>query len=115
MPKHVADGKLSIKLCLGLCLYSSINSIFKRNGDALLNKRLGYDNRMDNKRKLNQVFSNSPQGCRLRGRQKIDGGTVYKYILLNTKLQIGKRGQKTELNGRSPLVRRRSALECSAI
>ena len=37
VPKHVADGKLSIKFCLGLCLYSSINSIFKRNGDALLN------------------------------------------------------------------------------
>jgi len=29
--------------------------------------------------------------------------------------KIGKRGQKTELSGRSPLRRRRFALDCSAI
>jgi len=28
---------------------------------------------------------------------------VYKQILINTKLQIGDRGQKAELSGRSPL------------
>jgi len=33
--------------------------------------------------------------------QKADGGTVYKQILLNAQLQIGKRGQKTELIGKS--------------
>jgi len=28
---------------------------------------------------------------------------VYKHILINTKLQIGERGQKAELSGRRPL------------
>jgi len=39
---------------------------------------------------------------------------VYKQILINAKLQIGKRGQKTELTGGSPLRRRRSTLDCHA-
>jgi hypothetical protein len=30
---------------------------------------------------------------------KPDGGIMYKQILKNAKLKIGKRGQKTELNG----------------
>jgi hypothetical protein len=47
--------------------------------------------------------------------QKRDGGIVYKQILINAKLQIGKRGQKTELTGKSPLRRRTSALDCSVI
>jgi len=47
--------------------------------------------------------------------QKTDGGTVYKQILINAKLQTGKRGQNTELAGRSPFRRRRCALVCSAI
>jgi len=38
---------------------------------------------------------------------------VYKQII-NEKVQIGKRGQKIELTGRSPLRRRRSTLDCSA-
>jgi len=33
---------------------------------------------------------------------KTDGGIVYKQILLNAEFQIGERGQKTELTGRSP-------------
>ena len=33
--------------------------------------------------------------------QKTDGGTVYKQMSINAKLQIGKRSQKTELTGRS--------------
>jgi len=40
---------------------------------------------------------------------------VYKQLLINAKLKTGKRGQKTELTGRSVLKRRRSALGCSAI
>jgi hypothetical protein len=40
---------------------------------------------------------------------------VYKHILITAKLQIGQRGQKTELTGRSPLRRGRSALDCSVI
>jgi len=39
-------------------------------------------------------------------------GIVYKQVLINKKLQIGKRGQK--MSGRSPLRRRRFALDCSA-
>ena len=51
----------------------------------------------------------------IRGRQKTDGGTVYKEILINVKLHIVKRGHKTELTGRRPLSRRRYTLDCSAI
>jgi hypothetical protein len=40
---------------------------------------------------------------------------VYKQILINATLQIGKRSKKTELTGRSPLRRQKSALDCSAI
>jgi len=49
---------------------------------------------MDGKRKESQVFSNNPQGSRLRVRLNTDGGIVYKQIFVNEKLQIGKRGQK---------------------
>jgi hypothetical protein len=34
-----------------------------------------------------------------------DGGTVYKQILINAKLQIEKGGKKTEMTGRIPLRR----------
>jgi hypothetical protein len=44
-----------------------------------------------------------------------NGRTVCRQTLINAKLQIGRRGQKTELTGRSALRRRRSALGCSAI
>ena len=40
---------------------------------------------------------------------------MYKQILINAKLEIGKRVQKTEPTRRSPLRKRRSALDCSAI
>jgi len=36
-------------------------------------------------------------------------------MLINAKLQIGKEDQKTELTGRSPLRRLRSALDCRAM
>jgi hypothetical protein len=39
---------------------------------------------------------------------------VYKQTLRSVKL-TGKKGQKTELTGKGPLRRRRSALDCSAI
>jgi hypothetical protein len=35
--------------------------------------------------------------------------------LINSALKTGKRGQKTELTGRSPSRRRRSATDCGAI
>jgi hypothetical protein len=47
--------------------------------------------------------------------QKTDGGTAYQQILINAKLQIGKRGQNTELTGRSLVWRRKPLLDCSAI
>jgi len=47
--------------------------------------------------------------------QKTDGVFVYKQILINAKLQIGNRDKKTELTERSPLTKRRSTLDSSAI
>jgi len=49
---------------------------------------------MDCKRKVSQVFDNNPQGRRLTGRPKIDGGTVYIQVLINAKLKTGKTCQK---------------------
>jgi hypothetical protein len=49
---------------------------------------------MDCKKRVSQVFSSNPQGRRLRGRPKIDGGIVYKQILINAKLKTGKTGKK---------------------
>ena len=72
---------------------------------------VGHVNRMEGKSKASQVFNNNPRGSRLRGGPKTDDGILYKQILKNAKLQIGKRGQKTELTGRSALRRRRSALD----
>jgi hypothetical protein len=47
--------------------------------------------------RISQLFNNNPQGL-----PKADGGFMYKWILKNTKLKIGKRGQKTELTGEVP-------------
>jgi len=47
--------------------------------------------------------------------QKADGGTVYKQILINAKLQIGNGGKKTGRIGRRSLRRREFALDCSVI
>ena len=46
-------------------------------------------NTMDSKGKVSQIFKNNPQGSRLRGRPKTDGGTVYKRILINADLKTG--------------------------
>ena len=40
---------------------------------------------------------------------------MYKQVLINAELITGKKRQETELTGRSPLGRRRSALDCTAI
>jgi hypothetical protein len=58
---------------------------------------IGHVNRMDNTRTVRQVFNINPQGRRLRGRLKTDGGTVYKQILINPKLRIAHRGKKTRV------------------
>ena len=47
--------------------------------------------------------------------QKTDGGAMYEQILINAKLKTRKRGKKTELTGKSPVRRQRTALDCSAI
>jgi len=48
-------------------------------------KWIGHVNRMDSKRKVSQVFNNNPQGHRLRGRLKTDGGIVYRQTLIDAK------------------------------
>ena len=50
---------------------------------------ISHVNRMGSKRQVSQVFGNNPQDD-----QNPDGGIEYKQILINRKLQIGKRGQK---------------------
>jgi hypothetical protein len=54
---------------------------------------IGHVNRKNSKRKVSQVFNKNPQGSRIIGQPNVDGGTVYKHLLTNTKLQSGKRGQ----------------------
>jgi hypothetical protein len=70
---------------------------------------------MYSKTKVSYVFYNNSQESRLRGRPKTDCGNGHKQILINAKLQIGKRSQKRELPGRSTLRSRRSASECNVI
>jgi hypothetical protein len=56
-------------------------------------------NAMDGKTKVSRVFNSNPQESRLRGRPEAEDKYINK-----SKLQIGKRGQKTEVTGRSPLT-----------
>jgi len=56
------------------------------------------------------------QGHEMRdGDSNLESGIVLKQIRINASVQIGKRGGKTELIGRTRLRRRRSALDCSGI
>ena len=75
---------------------------------------IGHVNRMDSKRKGSQVFNNNPQRSRLRGRPKNRWWNCVQRLIV-AKLKTGKRGQKTELPGRSPLRRRRYELDCGDI
>jgi len=50
---------------------------------------------MESKRKVSQVFKNNPQRSQQRGRPQTYGAIVYKEILINAKLNTGKRGQAT--------------------
>ena len=68
----------------------------------------------DSERKVNILWRASHCG-RLGGRQKINGETVYKQIIINAKFQTRKRGVKAELTGRSPFRRWRSELDCTAV
>jgi hypothetical protein len=53
---------------------------------------------MDSKRRVSQVFNNNPQGSRLIGRPKIDGGIMYEQVLIKAELKTGNRGHETELS-----------------
>jgi hypothetical protein len=55
---------------------------------------IGYVNRMDNTRKVNQVFNNTLQGCRLRGRTRNRWWNCVQRAIINAKLKIGKGGKK---------------------
>jgi hypothetical protein len=69
-------------------------------------KWIGHVNRMENKRTVIRILKEVDQ--------ETDGGIVYKQTLRSVKLTTGKKGQKTELTGKGPLRRRRSALDRSA-
>jgi len=76
---------------------------------------IGHHNRMNSKKSKSSI-SNNTQGSRLREQlKKTDDGIVYKHVLINGEIQIEKRGQKTELTGRRPSRRQRSASDSSAI
>jgi hypothetical protein len=57
---------------------------------------IGKIDRMDSNTEVSQVFNNNPTGSRLGDDQGTDGGIVYKQILINKKLQIGKRGKRKQ-------------------
>ena len=74
---------------------------------------IGHVNRMDRERKVSKIFNNNPQRSRLSGRPKknLEEMCTNNYA----KLQVRKRCQIRELTGGSPLRRRGSALDCSAV
>lgn len=55
---------------------------------------IGHDNRMDSNRKVRKVFNNNPQRSLITGRPKTNGGTVYKQMLIDAKLQNWKERSK---------------------
>jgi hypothetical protein len=55
---------------------------------------IGHVNRMNSKRKVSKYSTINLREVDYKDDQKTDGGIVYKQILINAKLQIGKRGQK---------------------
>jgi hypothetical protein len=57
--------------------------------------------------KLSHVFNGNPQGSRLKGRPKTDGGIVYKQILIEVHLRNWKgrsRGKADWEKGINPLT-----------
>jgi hypothetical protein len=62
---------------------------------------IGHVNRMDCKRKVSQVFDNNLQESRPRGRPKNRRRSCVQTVVNKYKLKTGKRGQKTELNGKN--------------
>jgi hypothetical protein len=62
-----------------------------------------------------QLLEDNPQGSRLRGQPKNRWWNCVQTDINNCKITNLKERSKTELNGRRPLKRRRSALGCSDI
>ena len=59
---------------------------------------IGHVNRMDSKITVSQVFNNNPKGIRRGDDQEAEIGVVYKQILINKKLQIGKKGKENRVD-----------------
>jgi hypothetical protein len=77
-------------------------------------KWIGRVNRMESKRTVSQVFNNNPQGSGPRGRPRNRWWNCVQTDIKKCKINNWKEGEKTELTGKGPLRRRRSALDCSA-
>jgi hypothetical protein len=75
-----------------------------------MNKPHTLDSVQHNTGVMNETFSRS-----VTNTVKNNVVLTVKEIITNSELKTGKRGQKTQLTGRSPLIRRKSALECSAV
>jgi len=76
---------------------------------------IGRVNRMDSKRNISQIFNKNPQGIRLSERQKNRWWNYVQTDINRCKIKNWTERSKTEITLRSPLRRRRSALDCSAI
>jgi hypothetical protein len=76
---------------------------------------LGHVNIKDNKRKVSHVSNNNPQGSRLRGRPKNRWCNCVQTDINKCKITNSKERSKADLDWESPLRRRRTALDWSAI
>jgi hypothetical protein len=72
-------------------------------------------NRMDSKRNISQIFNNNPQGSRLSESPKNRWRDYVQTDINICKITNWTERSKTEMAGRSPLRRRRTELDCSAI
>ena len=81
---------------------------------SLLNG-IGQVNRREGNRRVSQGFNNNVQGNGLKVRPRNREWNCVQTDIHKSKIKTGKRGKKTELTGSSPLRRRRSELDCSAV
>jgi hypothetical protein len=72
-------------------------------------------NGLDCKRKVSEVFNNNLQGSQLKGRRKHRWWNCVQTDINRYQLKDWKERSENELTGRSPLRRRKAALDCSAI
>ena len=70
---------------------------------------------MDSKSKVSQVLNNNSQVSRLRGRPRHRWWNCVQIYINKCKITSWEDMSKTELTERSPLRRKRSVLDCSAI